>query len=127
MTVAPNPTTEPFNPRGAGRAWLAASGVLAVLASACCLGPLLFVAVGFGGVWLSHLQTLEPYRPIFLAVAAVALALAYRVIFRSPPACTPMQMCARPPVRRLYRSLFFVVAALLLLAVAFPYLAPMFY
>ncbi|TAN21878.1 MAG: mercuric transport protein [Acidobacteria bacterium] len=125
--MAANPTTEASNPRGTGKGWLAAGGVLAILASACCLGPLLFVAVGLGGVWLSHLQNLEPYRPIFLAVAAIALALAYRVIFRSSPACAPAKMCARPPVRRLYRSLFFVVAALLLLAFAFPYLAPVFY
>ena len=107
--------------------WLAAGGAAAVLASACCLGPLLLVSLGLGGVWLSHLQGLEPYRPIFLGLAGLALAFAYRAIFRMPAVCAPGQVCARAPARRVYQLLFFAVAALLLLAVAFPYLAPLFY
>lgn len=106
--------------------WLGAAGVGAVLASACCLGPLLFVSLGLGGVWLGHLQALEPYRPIFLVLAAIALFVAFRRIFR-PATCVPGQVCARGPVRRLYQFLFFAAAALFLVAVAFPYVAPLFY
>jgi MerT mercuric transport protein len=56
---------------------LAAGGVAAILASTCCLGPLVLVALGFSGAWIGNLTTLEPYRPIFLGSALVALYFAW--------------------------------------------------
>jgi hypothetical protein len=60
--------SEPQNGRGA----LFAGGLAAILASACCLGPLVLIALGFSGAWIGNLTVLEPYRPIFGA-ALVAL------------------------------------------------------
>ena len=117
------PTSEPPNGRGA----LFAGGVAALLASACCLGPLVLLALGVSGAWIANLSALEPYRPLFIAASAVALFLAWRRIWRPASACTPGEVCALPRIRRSYKLLFAVVAALLLLALAFPYLAPLFY
>ncbi|WP_049019712.1 mercuric transporter MerT family protein, partial [Burkholderia cenocepacia] len=61
---------------------LAAGGVAAILASTCCLGPLVLVALGVSGAWIGNLAALEPYRPVFLGVALVALLFAGRRIFR---------------------------------------------
>jgi mercuric ion binding protein len=61
---------------------LLVGGIAALLASTCCLGPLVLVALGFSGAWIGNLMVLEPYRPIFIGVALVALFLAYRRIFR---------------------------------------------
>ncbi|MBL7590294.1 mercuric transporter MerT family protein, partial [Escherichia coli] len=58
---------------GKGRGVLAAGGIAAILASACCLGPLLLVALGFSGAWIGNLTVLEPYRPIFIGAALIAL------------------------------------------------------
>mgnify|MGYP003632310368 FL=1 len=55
-----------------GRGSLLAGGVAALLASACCLGPLVLVVLGFSGAWIGNLTALEPYRPWFLAAALVA-------------------------------------------------------
>lgn len=106
---------------------LFAGGIAALLASACCLGPLLLLALGFSGAWIGNLAALEPYRPVFLAVAVGALALAARRIFRPAADCRPGEVCAVPRVRHAYQLLFAVVALLVLIALGFPYVAPWLY
>src|SRR5690554_4273167 len=115
--------SEPQNGRGA----LFAGGLAAILASACCLGPLVLIALGFSGAWIGNLTVLEPYRPIFIGAALVALFFAWRSIFRSTHACKPGDVCAVPHVRTAYKVSFWVVAALVLVALAFPYVLPLFY
>lgn len=110
-----------------GRTPLIAGGFAALLASACCLGPLVLVSIGLGGAWLGNLAALEPYSPFFLAVALVSLGLAWRRIYRPAADCAPGEVCAVPAVRRGYKALFWIVVGLVLLALAFPLLAPLFY
>jgi len=109
-----------------GRGALAAGGLAAILASACCLGPLVLVALGFSGAWIANLTVLEPYRPIFIAAALAALFFAWRSIFRPARVCGPGEVCATPQVRGTLKFLFWVVAALVLVALGFPYLLPLF-
>lgn len=112
------------------KASLAGGAIAAIVASACCLGPLVLITVGVSGAWISNLSALEAYRPVFIGVALAFMALAYRQIFmkaRQPEACEPGTLCAIPATNRLYRAVFWIVAALVLLALAFPYLAPLFY
>jgi mercuric ion transport protein len=84
--------SEPQNGRGA----LFAGGLAAILASACCLGPLVLIALGFSGAWIGNLTVLEPYRPIFIGAALVALFFAWRRIYRPAQACKPGEVCAIP-------------------------------
>lgn len=109
------------------RAALTTGGVAAVLGSACCLGPLVLVSVGLSGAWIANVTALEPYRPVFVAVALAALALAFRRMHRPIEQCKPGEVCAVPTVRRGYRIVFWVVAVLVALALGFPYAAPLFY
>ncbi|GMV60524.1 MAG: hypothetical protein AMXMBFR72_36120 [Betaproteobacteria bacterium] len=110
-----------------GRATLAASGVAALLASVCCLGPLALVLLGVSGAWIGNLTALQPYSPYFASAALVALAFAGRQMFRPAAACKPCEVCAVPAGRRAYGVLFWIVAALIALALTFPYYAPLFY
>ena len=110
-----------------GRTALMAGGLAAILASTCCLGPLVLVALGFSGAWIGNLTVLEPYRPIFIGAALVALFFAGRRVFRPAVACKPGEVCAIPQVRRTYKVLFWVVTGLVLVALAFPYVLPFFY
>lgn len=110
-----------------GRAALAAGGLSAILASTCCLGPLLLIALGFSGAWIGNLTALEPYRPLFIGAALVSLFFAWRRIFRPAVACQPGEVCAMPQVRSTYKLIFWVVAALVLVALGFPYVLPFFY
>jgi len=106
---------------------LLAGGVAAILASTCCLGPLLLVALGFSGAWIGNLTLLEPYRPIFAGVGVLALFFAYRRIYRPAQACNPGDVCAIPGVKTTYKIIFWTVAALVVVAIAFPYVLPLFY
>ena len=115
--------SEPRNGRGA----LAAGGLAAVLASTCCLGPLVLVALGFSGAWIGNLTQLSPYRPIFIGAALVALFFAWRNIFRPAHACQPGEVCAVPRVAKAYKLIFWIVATLVGVALAFPYVLPLFY
>jgi len=110
-----------------GRTALMTGGLAAILASTCCLGPLVLVALGFSGAWIGNLTALEPYRPIFIGAALVALFFAGRRVFRPASACKPGEVCAIPQVRRTYKVLFWVVTALVLVALTFPYILPFFY
>ncbi|WP_204799521.1 mercuric ion transporter MerT [Nitrosomonas nitrosa] len=115
--------TEPQQGRGA----LVAGGLAAILASTCCLGPLVLVALGFSGAWIGNLTVLEPYRPIFIGAALVAMFFAYRRIFHPAQACKPGEVCAILQVRSTYKFIFWVVAVLVVVALGFPYVMPFFY
>lgn len=106
---------------------LAAGGIAAILASACCLGPLVLLALGFGGAWIGNLTKLEPYRPVFIGTALLALYFAYRRIYRPATECEPGEVCAIPQVRTTYKLIFWIVAVLVLVALGFPYVTPFFY
>lgn len=110
-----------------GRGALLASGAAAILASTCCLGPLVLLALGFSGAWIGNLTVLEPYRPVFIAVAVVSLLLAWRRIWRPVVTCPLGEGCAVPSAKWIYEVLFAIVAALVLIALIFPTIAPGFY
>ncbi|SRR5216683_2941003 len=110
-----------------GSGALFVGGLAATLASTCCLGPLVLVAFGLSGAWIGNLTLLEPYRPLFIAGALMALFFAGRRIFRPTQECDPGEVCAMPRTRRVYKILFGVVSALVLIALVYPYVAKFFY
>jgi len=110
-----------------GSGALLVGGVAAILASTCCLGPLVLVALGLSGAWIGNLTLLEPYRQFFIGGALVALFFAGRRIFRPAQACEPGEMCAAPQTRRLYKIVFGIVSALVLIALVYPHVAKFFY
>jgi mercuric ion transport protein len=110
-----------------GSGALVVGGVAAILASPCCLGPLVLVVLGLSGAWIGNLTRLEPYRPFFIAGALVALFFAGRRMFRPARICQPGEVCAVPRTRRLYKIVFGIVSALVLIALVFPFVAKFFY
>jgi mercuric ion transport protein len=102
---------------------LALGGLAAIVASVCCVVPLLLVSVGLGGAWLANVQILAPYRWVFLSVAGVALLFAYRRIYRPVAECAPGEACALPQARRTYKIVFWLVAALVAASASIPYWA----
>jgi mercuric ion transport protein len=109
-----------------GRGALVVGGLAAILASTCCLGPLVLLMLGISGAWIANLTALEPYRPIFISisVAAVALFFSYRHIVRPAVACQAGEVCAVPEVRATYKILFGLAVALQLVAVSYPWIVP---
>lgn len=115
------------SPRDSGRGALLSGGLAAILASTCCLGPLVLITLGVSGAWISNLTLLEPYQPIFIGAAGVALYFAYLRIWRSAANCAPGQVCALPQINRRYKVLFWAVVMLVIIALAFPLAAPWYY
>ena len=94
----------------------AISVVAAVVASACCIGPVVFVLLGAGAFGAS-LASLERYRPIFLTVTTAFLAFAFYAAYR------PVEDCGvcEPSSRRRGRIIVWVAAFMVAVLVAFPY------
>ena len=106
---------------------LTAAVTAAIAASICCLGPLLFVALGVGGAWASKLTMFEPLRPVFITLTVAFLAFGFYRAYRRPAAaeaCGVDGSCAVPGSRRLNRVALWVATPLLLGLLVSPYLAP---
>ena len=106
---------------------LIAAATAALLASSCCLLPLALVSVGITGAWLGTLRILQPYSPIFIAVSITALFFSGRSLFKrsanSANSCTIEQA----KKRSIYKTAFWLTAALTLLLLLSPVIAPWFY
>lgn len=110
-----------------GKGSLIAGALAAIGASACCVGPLVLLALGLGGSWVGSLTAMEPYRPVFIGLTLLFLGLAFRKLYLAPQVCAPGTPCADPRALRRYRLTFWIVAVLLFGLLATPWLAPLFY
>lgn len=108
--------------------WSLVAGILvAIGASACCVGPLVLLALGIGGAWIGTLTAFEPYRPLFIGLTLIFLALAFRKLYLVPQGCAPGESCADPQTRRRQRVVFWFVVVLLVGLLAVPWFVPLFY
>ena len=89
-----------------GKRWFAAGGALgALLASSCCILPLILISLGVSGAWIGSLTALEAYKPVFIGIAAVFIAAGFwHVYFRKPEPCEEGTACARPDSARLTKA-----------------------
>lgn len=110
-----------------GRGTLIAGALAAVGASVCCVGPLVLVAIGISGAWISTLTAFEPYRPMFIGLMILFLGLSFRTLYLVPRVCKLETPCADVRVVKRQRVIFWIVTALLLSLVAVPWVAPLFY
>ena len=59
--------------------------------------------------------------------ALLAMFFAWRRVFRPVEKCQPGEVCAVPRVRTGYKAIFWLVSLLVLIALVFPYILPLFY
>lgn len=91
---------------------LTTAAIGSLLASSCCLLPLAFVSIGLTGAWLGRLRVLQPFSSILIGISLAALVAAvYKGI----------------PKRPLYRGSFWAIAALTLILLLAPVIAPWLY
>ena len=109
--------------------WFAIGGVTgAILASYCCILPLVLVTLGISGAWVGNLTALEPYKPYTLAVTALLLAGGFwHVYFRQKPACEDGSYCARPASGKITKTVLWLATAIAFLAATINFWAPLFY
>lgn len=103
-------------------------GILAAVgASVCCVGPLLLVIVGIGGRWVGQLTAMEPYRPYLVALTVTSMGAAFHSLYLAPRKCGHGDRCANPRVLSRQRRVFWIVAVALVVLLAIPMFAPLFY
>ncbi len=99
------------------------SALLSFLPLSCCVFPVAFSFLGAGG--LAFAMTLLPYRPYFVALTLAFLGAGFYFAYRpEKEECAPGALCAAPKSRKLQRVSLWVVTALTLGLLAFPYLVP---
>jgi len=109
---------------------IAATGSVigAILASSCCIVPLVLVTLGASGAWIGNLTVLEPYKPIFATVTFVFLGFGYWQIYRKREvACEEGSYCATPASDRIAKGALCIATVLVLLALTIDFWAPLFY
>jgi mercuric ion transport protein len=107
---------------------IAVAGLFGALAaSSCCIVPLLLFSLGVSGAWIGHLTRLAPYQPYFIAGTLACLGYGYWLSHRAARlACREDQACARPLPGRLVRGGLVLATLLVLAALAFDFVGPLF-
>jgi mercuric ion transport protein len=107
---------------------LAAGGLLgAVAASSCCILPVALFSLGISGAWIGNLTQLAPFQPYFVAAMSVFLGIGYWLVHRSAKlACVDGAACTGRLPNRLVRTALIVATVLVVAALGFDFLAPLF-
>jgi mercuric ion transport protein len=107
---------------------IATGGLLGALAaSSCCILPLALFGLGVGGAWIGNFTRLASYQPCFIAATVSLLGCGYWLVYRpSTCACADDEACARPLPNRLVKAGLIAATILVLVALGFDFLAPLF-
>lgn len=103
--------------------------VTALLASICCIGPLIFAALGVGvgatgflAGTAGFLKALLPYRPWLIGLTVLLLGAGFYLAYRRPErACAPGTTCAGTGGTRPSRTRLWIIATLAIVLVLAPY------
>jgi mercuric ion transport protein len=101
-------------------------GVLGALAMAsCCILPLVLVSFGVTGVFIAQLGALYAYKWYTFTLSAAFLGYGFYKAFKpvGPDSCGD-GTCARPINRKVMRVTLWAAAAIVAVAMVFPYITP---
>jgi mercuric ion transport protein len=102
-------------PRRAGAALLSAGSILAALgATVFCALPFALIVLGVSGAWIINLRAFEAYVPIFALVTFGFLAGGFYLVHRKPHSS------------RITKVGLWTATVLLIIALGFPKLLPLF-
>jgi len=110
-----------------GTTLIAAGGLLgALVASSCCILPVILFSLGISGAWIGNFTQLAPYQPYFLAATTLFLGTGYWLVHRaSNRACVGGEACARPLPNRLVKIVLVLATVLVVAALGLDFLAPL--
>ena len=113
--------------QGSRARWIAAGSVLGALAaSSCCILPLALFSLGISGAWIANFTALAPYKAYFAGGTLALLGYGYYLVYvKAKQACTDGS-CARPLPNRLVKSSLWIATVLVVAALAFDSIAPLF-
>ena len=97
-----------------------AAVVAALLASLCCIGPVLFMTLGVGAGFATRF---EPLRPIFTVLTIALLAVGFYSVYgrqRARASCDIDGTCTVPRSRKRDKILLWFAALVALIVLTFP-------
>lgn len=104
--------------------------VTAVLASVCCIGPLVFAALGVGmgatgflADTAGFLKALMPYRPVFIGLTMLLVGISLYLAYRIPMStvCGSREVCALGVMSGANRTRLWALAVLAVVLIVAPY------
>jgi mercuric ion transport protein len=98
----------------------------ALAASSCCVIPLVLFTLGVSGAWISNLTALAPYQPFFVVLTLAFLGWGFAMVYRKPQVACAKGYCTRPISDRIAKTGLWIATVLIAIALAFPYVAPLF-
>ncbi|QAU41492.1 mercuric transporter MerT family protein [Bradyrhizobium guangdongense] len=99
----------------------------ALAASSCCILPLALFGLGVSGAWIGNFTRLAPYQPCFIAATLGFLGYGYWLVYRSSTrACADGEACARPLPNRIVKTSLILATILVVAALGFDFIAPLF-
>ncbi len=115
--------SDPGKERLQSRVMVTGGMVGAILASSCCILPLLFVSLGVGGAWMGNLTAMAPYQPFFTVMTLAFLGYGYYLVYGKPKRdCREGEVCATPVAGWVVKTGLFLATLLIIAAMAAQYL-----
>ncbi|MGH8241961.1 MAG: mercuric transporter MerT family protein [Steroidobacteraceae bacterium] len=104
-----------------------AGGIFASLGicAACCLLPLVLIALGVGGAFVGAFELLAPYKWIFVTLTTAFLAWSFYAVYWKPTKCTAGRNCKSCGSSRGLRVTLWIATILAVSSLAFEYLEPL--
>jgi mercuric ion transport protein len=92
----------------------------ALVASACCIGPVMFTLLGAGALSAASVK-LVPYRPWFMGFTVALVGVGFYGAYRPAPAACAADGTCTPQSKRTARILIWIAAVIAVALIAFPY------
>jgi mercuric ion transport protein len=94
----------------------------AMLASACCIGPLLFAGLGLGAFGLAG--AFETYRPYMIGITAIFLGAGFYMTYRGRPVPCKGGSCKMKSASRSNKVTMWVAALMAVASMSYPQWSP---
>ncbi len=95
-------------------------GILtAILASLCCIGPLIVATVGFGSI--AAFTLFESYRPYFIAISVLLIGAAFILVYRKRSVHCDDGTCKVESASKWTKTAVWLAAFVMILTISFPY------
>ena len=106
----------------------AGSVIGAILASSCCIAPLVLITLGLSGAWIGNLTALRAYQAVFVPITIAFLAFGFWQVYgKSNQVCDDESYCANPTYIRTMKTVLWIATALIAAALSVDLWAPIFY
>ena len=96
--------------------------ISAIVASVCCIGPVVLAILGIGGAGLFFAK-LGGFRPYFIGITALLLGLAFYLTYRKKEVPCKDGACKKNNAGKWSKTALWIVTGLSALLIAFPYVS----